>query len=110
MNLYNNTTHKLSKLIPIRPLRRKLRTHIAYKMEHPKVSKYLDENYIQPFLKGKIPPYSFEKKQDFKSNKIIWQLWFQGEENASDMIKQCFKSVKKQMGDEYEIIILNEKI
>ncbi|TEY03445.1 capsular polysaccharide synthesis protein [Campylobacter sp. US33a] len=109
MNLYNNTTHKLSKLIPIRPLRRKLRTHIAYKMEHPKVSKYLDENYIQPFLKGKIPPYSFEKKQDFKSNKIIWQLWFQGEENASDMIKQCFKSVKKQMGDEYEIIILNEK-
>ncbi len=109
MNLYNNTTHNLSKLIPIKSLRRKLRTHIAYKMEHPKVSKYLDENYIQPFLKGEIPSCIFEKKQNFKDEKIIWQLWFQGEENASNMIKQCFKSVKKQMGDEYKIIILNEE-
>ncbi|HED5994699.1 TPA: glycosyl transferase, partial [Campylobacter coli] len=48
MNLYNNTTYKLSNLIPIKPLRRKLRAHIAYKIEHPKVSKYLNENYIQP--------------------------------------------------------------
>ncbi|EAJ0872075.1 glycosyl transferase, partial [Campylobacter coli] len=51
MNLYNNTTYKLSNLIPIKSLRRKLRAHIAYKIEHPKVSKYLNENYIQPFLK-----------------------------------------------------------
>ncbi|HEF9979870.1 TPA: capsular polysaccharide synthesis protein [Campylobacter coli] len=109
MNLYNNTTYKLSNLIPIKPLRRKLRAHISYKIDHPKVSKYLDENYIQPFFKGKIPSFVFKKKQDFKDNKIIWQLWFQGEENASYMIRQCFKSVKKHMGSEYKIIILNEK-
>ncbi|EGT3468657.1 glycosyl transferase, partial [Campylobacter coli] len=96
MNLYNNTTYKLSNLIPIKPLRRKLRAHIAYKIEHPKVSKYLNENYIQPFLKGEIAPFIFKKKQDFKDDKIIWQLWFQGEENASDMIRQCFKSVQRQ--------------
>lgn len=109
MNLHNNVTYKLSNLIPIKPLRRKLRAHIAYKIEHPKVSKYLNENYIQPFLKGEITPFIFKKKQDFKDDKIIWQLWFQGEENASDMIRQCFKSVQRQMGDEYKIIILNEE-
>lgn len=109
MILYNKTTHNLSKLIPIKPLRRKLRTHIAYKIEHHKVSKYLDENYMQPFLRYEIPSFAFKKKQNFKDDKIIWQLWFQGEENANNMIKQCFKSVKNQMGDEYKIIILNEK-
>ncbi|EHU6963732.1 glycosyl transferase, partial [Campylobacter coli] len=109
MNLYNKIIYNLTNLIPIKPLRRKLRAHISYKIDHPKVSKYLDENYIQPFFKGKIPSFVFKKKQDFKDNKIIWQLWFQGEENASYMIRQCFKSVKKHMGSEYKIIILNEK-
>ncbi|HEF9378272.1 TPA: capsular polysaccharide synthesis protein, partial [Campylobacter coli] len=108
-NLYNKIIYNLTNLIPIKPLRRKLRAHISYKIDHPKVSKYLDENYIQPFFKGKIPSFVFKKKQDFKDNKIIWQLWFQGEENASYMIRQCFKSVKKHMGSEYKIIILNEK-
>lgn len=59
MNLYNKIIYNLTNLIPIKPLRRKLRAHISYKIDHPKVSKYLDENYIQPFFKGKIPSFVF---------------------------------------------------
>lgn len=76
MNLYNNTTYKLSNLIPIKPLRRKLRAHIAYKIEHPKVSKYLNENYIQPFLKGEIAPFIFKKSKILKMIKSYGNYGF----------------------------------
>lgn len=100
--------YNLTKLIPIKPLRRKLRAYISYKIDHPKVSKYLDENYIQPFFKGKISSFIFKKKQDFEDDKIIWQFWYQGKEQAPVMIQQCFNSVQKQMKDEYTIIILDK--
>lgn len=50
--------------------------------------------------------------EHFKSppagEKIIWQCWFQGEENAPDVIKKCFETVKKFCGD-YKRIVLSEK-
>lgn len=96
--LYNNFTKSLSKLIPIKSLRRKLRNHISYKIEHPKVANYLTNNYINPFLEGKISHFIFEKKYHFKNDKIIWQFWYQGKDQASPLIQQCFKSIQKYMG------------
>ncbi|EAK0848356.1 capsular polysaccharide synthesis protein [Campylobacter lari] len=106
--LYNNLTKKLSSFIPIKSTRRKLRNHIQYKLEHPKVANYLLNNYINPFLEGKIPHFDFEKKHHFKNDKIIWQFWYQGKNQASPMIQQCFNSVQNQMKDDYTIIILDK--
>lgn len=105
---YNSFTKNISQLIPIKSLRRKVRNHIAYKMEHPKVSSYLQINYINPFIKGEIPQFSFEKKYHFKNDKIIWQFWYQGKDQTSLAIQKCFKSIQKHMGDEYTIIILDK--
>ncbi|HEC1785153.1 TPA: glycosyl transferase, partial [Campylobacter lari] len=105
---YNNLTKKLSSFIPIKSARRKLRNHIQYKLEHPRVANYLSNNYINPFLEEKIPRFDFEKKHHFKNDKIIWQFWYQGKDQASPMIQQCFNSVQSQMKDDYTIIILDK--
>ncbi|TXE81365.1 glycosyl transferase [Campylobacter peloridis] len=105
---YNDFFKNISNLIPIKSLRREVRNHIQYKIEHPKVSSYLQINYINPFIKGDIPKFSFSKKHNFKNDKIIWQFWYQGKNEASPMIQQCFSSVQKQMKDDYTIIILDK--
>ncbi|HEC1759976.1 TPA: glycosyl transferase, partial [Campylobacter lari] len=105
---YNNLIKKLSSFIPIKSIRRKLRNHIQYKLEHPKVTNYLLNNYVNPFLEGKIPHFNFEKKYHFINDKIIWQFWYQGKDQASPMIQQCFNSVQSQMKDDYTIIILDK--
>jgi len=42
-----------------------------------------------------------------KAPKIIWQCWFQGEEQAPELVKRCFESVKKHHPD-YEIRIITD--
>ena len=42
-----------------------------------------------------------------KSDKI-WICWFQGEENAPDIVKACIRSIRKQLLDK-EIIVLTDK-
>ncbi|ECO5712563.1 capsular polysaccharide synthesis protein [Campylobacter jejuni] len=108
MQMYNKFTYNLSRLIPIALYRRKLRNHIQYKLEHPKVANYISNNYINPFLDGKIPHFDFEKKHHFKDDKIIWQFWYQGKNQALPMIQQCFNSVQNQMKNDYTIIILDK--
>ncbi|EAK0439227.1 capsular polysaccharide synthesis protein [Campylobacter lari] len=105
---YNNLTKKLSSFVPIKSARRKLRNHIQYKLEHPRVANYLSNNYINPFLEEKIPRFDFEKKHHFINDKIIWQFWYQGKNQASPMIQQCFNSVQEQMKDDCTIIILDK--
>ena len=99
----------LTKLIPIRSLRRRARGALLWHKEHPQVSRYLNANYVAPFLDGKLPHYESKPLKEFKDDKIIWQLWFQGYDNAPQLVKRCFDSIQKQMGDEYQIIILDEK-
>lgn len=99
----------LTKLIPIRSLRRRTRGALLWHKEHPQVSRYLNENYVKPFLNGELSHYEFKPLKAFKNDKIIWQLWFQGYDNAPQLVKRCFDSVSEQMGDDYTIIILDEK-
>jgi len=48
-----------------------------------------------------------EKKSDEKSN-IIWSIWWQGEENAPEVVKRCFASVRRHCGDkEFKVITKN---
>lgn len=62
--------------------------------EYLKKYKYVLENVI-------------EDNQQKKSSNLIWQYWGQGEENAPDIVKACFKSVKRHCKNQ-KIQILND--
>ena len=50
---------------------------------------------------------NIDKKKEEKSNKI-WICWFQGIENAPELVKACYNSVVKNYNDK-EIIVLTEE-
>ncbi|CAM2823960.1 capsular polysaccharide synthesis protein [Helicobacter burdigaliensis] len=104
----NNFTLAISKMIPFKSLRRQIKGKITYKMEHSKVADYLKLHYVEPYFKGELQRWDFAPKVDFKDDKIIWQLWFQGESEAPETIRVCFDFVKKHMGEEYKVIILDQ--
>lgn len=54
----------------------------------------------------KVPPYSSDELHPREDEKIF-TLWFQGEENAPDIVKKCFRSIKEKYGDRF--VILTDK-
>ena len=79
-----------------------------WRKEQSKVAHYLNQNYVLPFLNGELKHYEFAPLKEFENDKIIWQFWFQGAQSAPALVQKCFDSVKRQMGGEYQIIILDE--
>lgn len=65
---------------------------------------------IALYRQGKITSYAFSPKQDLGTDKIIWQYWGQGIEEASlpEIVKLCFSSVDKHRG-EYRVIRLSDE-
>lgn len=45
-----------------------------------------------------------------KNSNIIWICWFQGMDNAPDLIKKCYQSVVKNNPDKKVIVLTNENI
>lgn len=43
------------------------------------------------------------------SKKPVWTLWLQGEENAPDIVKACWSSVRRYLPDDYELIVLDQE-
>ncbi|GHT17456.1 glycosyl transferase [Bacteroidia bacterium] len=73
-----------------------------------KVANYLNINYIQPFFDGKLPHWNVAPKRKLGTEKIVWQLWFQGiDENLPPLVRACFASVDKYMPD-YKIVRLTK--
>ncbi len=62
---------------------------------------------IEKYMNGDIEKYDIQPKKTLQHNKIIWQYWAQGLENAGDTAKLCFASVDKYKGD-YEIIRITD--
>lgn len=69
--------------------------------DHDKVIRYLEDSYnylIQKYM-----------KQNSSSNKdipnIIWVCWWQGLENAPEIVKICFESIKKIAGEKEVILV-----
>lgn len=50
---------------------------------------------------------SQEKATSPEDNNKIFMLWFQGEENAPDIVKKCIGSIKKRYSD--RVVLLTEK-
>lgn len=66
-------------------------------------------NVVTSYMERYLPKQNeiIEKKpvKDDKNEKI-WALWLQGEENAPDLIKTCYKTIKKHC--KQELVVLNE--
>ena len=74
--------------------------------EKSKKSVLYANEYLEKFDYQYIPTLN-ETSPKQKSN-YIWQMWYQGEENAPLIVKKCLESVKKYNPDK-EIIVINEK-
>jgi len=67
---------------------------------------------IQRFIKKnfsyllKTQPESFTSQ---KNEKNIFVCWFQGEDNAPDIVKNCIKSIRECAPENSNVIILNEE-
>ena len=46
--------------------------------------------------------------EDGIGKKYIWTLWLQGEENAPDIVKACWQSVRRNIPEGYELVILDQ--
>lgn len=79
-----------------------LRLTAQYKIKKNLEKKYKKE--IQYFQLNYI-----DNKQHNKSNKV-WVCWFQGLENAPDLVKKCYESLKKNLTDREIILITRENM
>lgn len=77
-------------------------------LAHGKESKLLSRRYkiYRKLLRYKSC-ISYETDEKNISEKIIWSLWLQGEENAPDVVKACLNSHRKING--YTSIVLTEQ-
>ena len=106
---YNEFFYHLARvLVPFKRIRKKIKEHIRYKIDHPKICAYMSKNYVEPFSKGELEHFSFERKKDLKDEKVLWVFWHSGKENAPLIAQGCFLAMQKYMS-EYKIIFLDEK-
>ncbi|MBX1885953.1 capsular polysaccharide synthesis protein [Campylobacter peloridis] len=104
----NKILYTLSFLIPSKKIRRFLKAKYIYKTVHPKIENYLEQNYIIPYFKQKFH-HNLTPQKKFEDEKIIWQFWYQGLDNAPKIIQKCIESIQYHMKDEYKIIILTKE-
>lgn len=67
-------------------------------------------NYINNIFDEYLSRYNFEEKIYDGTNmeKTIWICWWQGIENAPEIVKKCVKSIEQNLSS-YNIIILTDK-
>ena len=49
------------------------------------------------------------EKSDYNNKRYAWTCWWQGEEEAPDLVKACINSQKKNLPNEVEHIVITEK-
>lgn len=62
----------------------------------------LNKKIQKKFVKNKLVNLPKEN-EEFKTSKIIWVCWFQGFDNAPELVKTCLQSIKNNMKD-YDIV------
>lgn len=52
----------------------------------------------------------YDRSVPHKSSKEVWICWFQGIENAPELVQKCYQSVKKNISDREIILITSENM
>ncbi len=67
-------------------------------------------------LKKRYLKFALQRKEELdradgslphEDRKVIWGLWWQGLENAPELVKVCHSSIVEKFGDDYEIVFLD---
>jgi len=74
-----------------------------YDQLHELYMNYLKKNY--GYIFDKYKKIDFITKNSKKADEKIWVLWWQGEDDMPDIIKKCYKSVKKHSNNS-EVVLL----
>lgn len=75
-------------------VRRITKSYFINQVFHNCIVGYLEKNYEQVIMK-----YSDKTIEiDVKINNNVWMMWWQGEENAPDLVKRCIYSVRDTFG------------
>ena len=61
-------------------------------------------NYLDKYFEE--TEFASNPKEETAQEKIIWQMWLQGEQNAPTIVKKCLNSIKTHCSD-YKIIVLD---
>ena len=96
----------ISSFIPIKNHRRALRLFLNRKFKVDYNKKYIVREYLKKYTYS--PPESFQLSKVESSELPIWQLWFQGEEFAPEIVKRCLESVRK-FSQGRQVIVLNKE-
>lgn len=67
-------------------------------------------HYINKKYGKYIKDHLYENKEGNALNKNIWICWFQGIENAPNIVKKCYESVKRNMPDRKITVITKENM
>lgn len=79
--------------------------HIEEELEFSKVYRYLDR-YIDEKI---FSVADIQGVKSVKQNKTIWIFWMQGMENAPALVRTCYDSVRRNIPQGYDVILLTDK-
>jgi mannosyltransferase OCH1-like enzyme len=72
------------------------------------------KNKLKRKYKYVIDDFDNEHKEDIEKTKSherkIWMCWMQGLENAPELVRQCYKQIKKNITDREIVLITEENI
>jgi len=91
-----------------------LKAHIFNFFWRPKVirqnvrSSLISSHFLENYLKEYLPSALMVKNEPISvhDNEKIFSIWFQGEQNAPDLVKSCFRSIRKHC--KQKLIILDD--
>lgn len=77
----------ISFLVPIRKYRKRFRLFLNKKLRIDYTKNYIAREYLKKYTCSSSEILQVDKIDS--SELPIWQLWFQGEESAPDIVKRC---------------------
>lgn len=73
------------------------------------IYQYIEKEYSYLIEEFRINSVNKKEKAEFENKLYVWSLWWQGEENAPEIVKSCFKSQKEKIkGKNLKYIIITK--
>lgn len=96
----------LISLLYFHPFSRREWVYKVIEKKHAYVLNYLKSHYQN--ILGKYSMLKIENNPQPSEEHYIWVMWWQGEENAPELVKMCINSIRRNANDA-NVIIITEK-